>query len=83
MGRKAKERMSIVTVVSFEKLSRCVCKIAIARTAGSMVTLTTLGNATRDGTNFTPSPALRRMLESSGQKATEATQENGNDKARC
>jgi hypothetical protein len=26
---------------------------------------------------------LRRMLESSGQKATEATQENGNDKARC
>jgi hypothetical protein len=79
MGRKAKERMSIVTVVSFGKLSRCVLKIAIARTAGSMVTLTSVGNVTRDGTNFIPSPALRRMLESSGQKATEATQENGNE----
>jgi hypothetical protein len=82
MGRKAKEKMSIVTVVSFEKLSRCVCKIAIARTAGSMVTLTSVGNVTRDGTNFIPSPALRRMLENSGQKATEVTQENGNEKIR-
>ena len=79
MGRRAKEKMSIVTVVSFEKLSRCVCKIAIARTAGSMVTLTTLGNATRGGMNFIPSPALKRMLENSGQKVTEVTQENGND----
>jgi hypothetical protein len=83
MGRKAKEKMSIVTVVSFEKLSRCVFKIAIARTVGSMVTLTSVGSATRGGTNFIPSPALRRMLESSGQKATEVTQENGYDKARC
>ena len=79
MGRRAKEKMSIVTVVSFEKLSRCVCKIAIARTAGSMVTLTTLGSATKGGTNFIPSPALKRMLENSGQKVTEVTQENGND----
>jgi len=77
--KRAKEQMSIVIVVLFGKSSRCVLKIAIARTAGSMVTLTTLGNATRDGTNFTPSLALRRMLESSGQKATEVTQENGND----
>jgi hypothetical protein len=79
MGRKAKEKMSIVTVVSFERLSRCVCKIAIARTAGSMVTLTSVGSVTRDGTNFIPSPALRRMLETSGQKVTEVTQENGNE----
>jgi hypothetical protein len=79
MARRAKEKMSIVTVVSFEKLSRCVYKIAIARTAGSMVTLTSVGSATRVGTNFIPSPALRRMLESSGQKVIEATQENGND----
>ena len=79
MGRKAKERMSIVTVVSFEKLSRCVFKIAIARTAGSMVTLTSVGSATRGGTNFIPSPALKLMLETSGQKVTEVTQENGND----
>jgi hypothetical protein len=79
MGRRAKEKMSIVTVASFEESSRCVWKIAIARTAGSMVTLTTLGSATRDGTNFTPSPALKRMLESNGLKATEVTKENGNE----
>ena len=79
MTRKAKEKMSIVTVVSFEKLSRCVFKIVIAHTAGSMVTLTSAGSVTRDGTNFIPSPALRRMLETSGKKVTEVTQENGND----
>ena len=77
--KKAKERTNIVTVVSFERSSRCVSKIAIAHTVGSMVTLMTLENVTRDGTNFTPSPALRRMLESSGQKVTEVTQENGNE----
>jgi len=79
MARKAKEKMSIVTVVSFGKSSRCVYKIAIARTAGSMVTLTSVGSATRGGTNFIPSPALKRMLETSGKKVTEVTQENGND----
>jgi hypothetical protein len=62
MARRAKEKMSIVTVVSFGKSSRCVYKIVIARTAGSMVTLTSVGSATRGGTNFIPSPALRRML---------------------
>jgi hypothetical protein len=79
MARRAKEKMSIVTVVSFGRSSRCALKIAIARTAGSMVTLTSVGNVTRDGTNFIPSPTLRRMLESSGQKVTEVTKENGND----
>jgi hypothetical protein len=79
MARRAKEKMSIVTVVSFEESSRCVLKIAIARTAGSMVTLTSVGSATKGGTNFIPSPALRRILESSGQKATEVTKENGNE----
>ena len=79
MGRRAKERMSIVTVVSFEKLSRCVFKIAIARTAGSMVTLMSVGSATRGGTNFIPSHGLRRILETSGSKVTEVTKENGND----
>lgn len=79
MGKRAKEKMSIVTVVSCEESSKCVLKIAIARTAGSMVTLTTLGSATRGGTNFTPSLALRRMLESNGQKVIEVTQENGNE----
>ena len=82
MGRRAKEKMSIVTVVSFEESSRCVLKIAIARTAGSMVTLTSVGSATRDGMNFIPSPALRQILETSGSKVTEVTKENGNDRRR-
>jgi len=77
--KKVKERMNIVTVVSFGRSSRCASKIAIAHTVGSMVTLMTLGSVTRDGTNFTPSHALRRMLESNGQKVTEVTQENGNE----
>jgi hypothetical protein len=77
--RKDKEQTNIVTVVSFWRSSRCGSKIAIAHTVGSTVTMMTLGSVTRDGTNFTPSPALRRMLKTSGQKATEATQENGND----
>jgi hypothetical protein len=77
--KKVKERMSIATVVSFGRSSGCDSRIAIAHTVGSTVTLTVLGSAKRDGTNFIPSPALRRMLETSGQKATEVTQENGND----
>jgi hypothetical protein len=77
--RKAKEQTNIVTVVSFGRLSRCGSKIAMAHTVGSTVTLMTLGSVTKAGTNFTPSPALRRMLETSGQKATEVTQENGNE----
>lgn len=77
--KKVKERMNIVTVVSFGRSSRCASKIAIAHTVGSMVTLMTLGSVTKDGMNITPSHALRRMLESNGQKATEVTQENGNE----
>jgi hypothetical protein len=77
--KKDKEQTNIVTVVSFGRSSRCDSKIAIAHTVGSTVTLMTLGDVTKDGTNFTPSPALRRMLETNGQKATEVTQENGNE----
>jgi len=77
--KRVKEQMSIVIVVLFGKSSRCVLKIAIAHTVGSTVTLTTLGNVTRGGTNFTPSPALRRMLKTNGLEAIEATQENGNE----
>jgi hypothetical protein len=77
--KKDKEQTNIVTVVSFERSSRCASKIAIAHPVGSTVTLMKLGDVTKGGTNFTPSPALRRMLENSGQKATEVTQENGNE----
>jgi len=79
MSRRAKDKMSIVTVVSFGRFSGCVYKIAIAHTAGSMVTLTSVGSATKGGTNFTPSLALRRMLESNGLKATKVKKENGNE----
>jgi hypothetical protein len=77
--KKVKEKMSIVTVVSFGKSSKCESKIAIAHTVGLTVTLTTLGGVTKGGTNFTPSPALKEMLETSGLKETEVTKENGNE----
>ena len=77
--KRVKEQMNIATVVSFGKSSRCELRIAIAHTVGSTVTLTTLGSVTKDGTNFTPSPALRRMLKTNGLKATEVTKENGNE----
>jgi hypothetical protein len=77
--KKVKEQMNIVTVVSFGKLSKCVSQIAIAHTVGSTVTLTTLGNVTRDGMNFIPTHNLRRMLETNGQKEIEEHMENGND----
>jgi hypothetical protein len=77
--KRAKEKTSIVTVVSFGGSSKKELKIAMAHTVGSMVTLTTLGGVSKDGTNFIPSPVLRRMLESSGTKATEAKKENGNE----
>jgi hypothetical protein len=79
---KEPETVSICTVVSFGRSSRCALKIAMAHTVGSKVVMTTLGVGKRGGTNFTPSPALRRMLEINGQKVTEVTKENGNDKAR-
>lgn len=78
-GKKVKEKMSIVTVVLFDTSSRCALKIAIAHTVGSTVTLTTLGDVTRDGENFIPSHDLRRMLETNGSKVIEVTKENGND----
>jgi hypothetical protein len=77
--KKVKEQMNIVTVVSFERSSRCDSRIAIAHTVGSTVTLMNLGDVKKDGTNFIPIPALKKMLETNGQKATEVTQENGND----
>jgi hypothetical protein len=77
--KKVKEQMNIVTAVSFGRLSKCVSRIAIAHTVGSTVTLTTLGNVTRDGMNFTPTHNLRRMLETNGQKEIEEHMENGND----
>ena len=77
--KRAKEKTSIVTVVSFGGLSKKELKIAMAHTVGSMVTLTTLGGVSKDGTNFIPSPALRRMLGRNGAVETAANKENGNE----
>lgn len=74
---KAKEKMSIVTVVSFGGSSRRGWKIAMARTVGSTVTLTKLGDISKGGTSFTPSPALRRMLDLSGRLETEVSMGTG------
>jgi len=79
---KEQETVSICTVVSFGRSSRCALKIAIAHTVGSRVTLTTLGGGRRGGMTFTPNQRLRKMLETNGLKATEVTQENGNEKTR-
>jgi hypothetical protein len=77
--KKQTESVNICTVVSFGKSSRCVSKIGVAHTVGSTVTLTILGGGTKDGMNFTPNLTLKKMLETNGLKATEVTQENGNE----
>ena len=77
--KKQSESVSICTVVSFERSSKCDLKIVIVHTVGSVATVITLGVGRRGGTNFIPNQILRKMLESNGLKATEVTQENGNE----
>lgn len=77
--KKQLESANICIVVSFGRSSKCDLKIAMAHTVGSRVTLTALGAGRKDGMNFTPNQNLKKMLETSGIKATEVTQENGND----
>ena len=77
--KKARGEMNIVTAVSFDTLSQCGLKIAIAHTVGSTVTVTSLGSITKDGMNFIPSRDLRKMLETNGQRATEEIKESGNE----
>ena len=81
--KRVKEKTSIVTVVLFGGSSKKELKIAMAHTVGSTVTLTTLGGISKDGTNFIPSPALRRMLEINGAVEIAANTEIGesNDKS--
>ena len=81
--KRVKEKTSIVTVVSFGGSSKKELKIAMAHTVGSTVMLITLGSVSKGGTNFIPSPALRRMLEINGLRETEANTEIGesNDKS--
>ena len=76
---KEPETLSICTVVSFGRSSRCASKIVMVHTVGSMATVTTLGAGRKGGTNFTPNQNLKKMLETNGLKVTEVTQENGNE----
>jgi len=77
--KKLQESVSICTVVSFGRSSKCESKIAIAHIVGSTVVMTTVGAGRRGGTNFTPNQILKKMLETNGLKVTEVTQENGNE----
>ena len=81
MPRKKKEHesVSICTVVSFGRSSRCASKIVMVHTVGSVATVTTVGDGRRGGTSFTPNQILKKMLETNGTKATEAMKEIGND----
>jgi hypothetical protein len=72
------ESVSICTVVSFGRSSRCALKIAMVHTVGSVATVITLGDGRRGGTNFTPNQTLKKMFVSSGHLATGANMEIGN-----
>jgi hypothetical protein len=70
---------SIVTVVLFDGSSNDAYRIAMQRTDGSTVTLTTLAVVTRAGMTYMKALDLNKMFGINGSKVTEVTQENGND----
>ena len=70
---------SIVTVVSFDGSSNDAYRIAMQRTDGSTVTLTTLAVVTRAGMTYMKTLDLNKMFGINGSKAIEVTQENGNE----
>jgi len=78
-GRRERETTNIVTVVSFDGLSKIGLKIAMERIDGSMVTLTTLVDITKDGMTYIKDHGLNKMFEISGAKAIVEQKENGNE----
>ena len=76
---KDKAQTSIVTVVSFDGSSSDAYRIAMQRTDGSTVTLTTLAVVTKAGMNYMKNLDLNKMFGINGLKATEVTKENGNE----
>jgi hypothetical protein len=76
---KAKEKTSIVIVVSFGKSSECVCRIALERTNGSTGELTILASITRAGLNYIPNHVWKEMFGISGLKEIVDKMEIGND----
>ena len=77
--KKVKESMNIATVVSFGGSSENVSKIVLVQSSGLKVTVTTMGRITEDGTTFTPSLDLKRMLRINGTRETEEQKGNGNE----
>jgi hypothetical protein len=76
---REKDQTSIVTVVSFDGSSNDAYRIAMQRTDGSMVTLTTLAVVTRAGMTYMKALDLNKMFGINGLKVTEVTKENGNE----
>ena len=75
--KKVKESMNIATAVSFDGLLKNVSKIVLVQSSGLKVTVTTMGRITEDGTTFTPSLDLKRMLRINGTKVTEEQKRSG------
>jgi len=78
--KRVREKMSIATAVSSGQLLKCALRVETKPTAGFRVTLTTLGDIKRGGTNSIPSPDLRLTSGRSGTGATGVTTEIGNEK---
>ena len=76
---KDKAQTSIVTVVSFDGSSSDAYRIAMQRTDGSTVTLTTLAVVTRAGMTYMQALDLNKMFGISGSTVTEVNMENGNE----
>ncbi len=76
---REKDQTSIVTVVSFDGSSNDAYRIAMQRTDGSMVILTTLAVVTRAGMTYMKALDLNKMFGINGLKVTEVTKENGNE----
>ena len=77
--KKVKVSMNIAIVVSFDGSSKSASKIVLVQSSGSKATVTTMGRITEDGTTFTPTLDLKRMLRINGTKVTEEMKANGND----
>ena len=76
---KAKDKTSIVTVVSFGGSSNDAYRIVMQRTDGCTVTLTTLAVVTRAGMSYMKALDLNKMFGINGSKVIEVTTENGNE----
>ena len=76
---RARDQTSIVTVVSFGGSSNDAYRIAMQRTDGCTVTLTTLAVITRAGMSYMKALDLNKMFGINGVKVTEVMKENGNE----